>query len=221
MSLADNLGDIYLIRNLVTNKSYVGQVAHWVRAGVDIDGNTKHVRKGVDIRIRNHFNYATNNGSKINDHPKLYNAIRKYGVPSFASIRLETCPVEMLNEREMHWIRVFDSVNNGYNVTYGGQDRRPADVEKISKIVTDLWSNPEYREMQLSKKKRNNSLPHCINPVGKKVTGYNVKFQRNGVLYYKTFGVKEYKHLTLEQRLEEAIKWRDMKMIEANHGNNL
>jgi group I intron endonuclease len=212
MSRPTDYGDIYLIRNIITNKSYVGQVLHWIKC------KQTFVQKGWKVRVRNHFSYATNNGAKSHEHPKLYSSIRKYGVKSFVAIKLETCTGVMLNERESWWIKVFDCIEHGYNITHGGQDRRPMDVAKVSAIVTNLWKDKEYRDMQLSKKKRkekNSGLPHCINPVGTNgVTGYNVLFHRGGVRYSHTFGVSKYGHISLEERLEWAIEWRDLKLEE-------
>ncbi len=58
---------------------------------------------------------------------KFYSAVRKYGLESFEYEVLFESPllpiVELnllLNEKEKHFIQMFDSFNNGYNLTLGG-----------------------------------------------------------------------------------------------------
>ncbi len=52
--------------------------------------------------------------------PKIYNALKKYGVAQFDKVVLEECSPEHLNEREAYWISQYDSIRNGYNLTAGG-----------------------------------------------------------------------------------------------------
>jgi group I intron endonuclease len=58
---------------------------------------------------------------------KFYSAIRKYGLESFEyevlfeSVLLTNDELNiLLNEKEKHFIQMFDSFNNGYNLTLGG-----------------------------------------------------------------------------------------------------
>ena len=43
--------------------------------------------------------------------------MRKYGLENFTFEVLEECDAAALNERELYWIRKYDSYNNGYNAT--------------------------------------------------------------------------------------------------------
>ena len=55
---------------------------------------------------------------------KLYNAMLKYGVDKFYVETLEeNIPLEQLNEKEIWYIDHYDSFNNGYNSTRGGDGR--------------------------------------------------------------------------------------------------
>ena len=91
-------GVIYLITNTLNGKNYVGKT-----------------KQKLEKRITQH-KYDSRKG-----RPGLGAAIRKYGWENFSVEVLETCPVEMLNEREMFWIRELNSkAPNGYNLTDGG-----------------------------------------------------------------------------------------------------
>lgn len=47
--------------------------------------------------------------------------MRKYGINNFHIIEIEECNNDNLNEREKYWIKYYNSVENGYNATYGGE----------------------------------------------------------------------------------------------------
>ena len=53
----------------------------------------------------------------------LYRAMRKYGVGCFSIEAIETVETTTeLNDRERYWVQHYDSHNNGYNSTLGGED---------------------------------------------------------------------------------------------------
>ena len=55
---------------------------------------------------------------------KIYNAINKYGAENFYVETLEeNIPIEELDEKEIEYIAKYDSYNNGYNSTPGGDGR--------------------------------------------------------------------------------------------------
>lgn len=76
-----------------------------------------------------YIGYSTNINKRINDHisqlmlnkhsnEKLQSAYNKYGKPIFEV--LEYCDSKFLTEKEIYWIEQFDSFNNGFNLTNGG-----------------------------------------------------------------------------------------------------
>lgn len=94
---------IYMIRNKINDKKYIGQ--------------------SVDIwyRYRNHLSESYNrNCNKKAYNMAIHKAIRKYGENNFEIIVLEECSEEKLDEREIYWIDYYDTYNNGYNQTIGG-----------------------------------------------------------------------------------------------------
>lgn len=93
---------IYKIENLKNRKKYIGQ-------SINIEKRWKH-----------HINTAFNSKNK-NYNNALYCAFRKYGVDSFKFTIIEICDKSNLNEREKYWIKYYNSYNDGYNMTEGGE----------------------------------------------------------------------------------------------------
>lgn len=101
---------IYLIRNKINGKVYVGQSTNIHRRWME------HLRSGQPELY-----------SKKNERDSttpIHLAMQKYGIENFVLITLEECPREELNDREKFWIKQFDSTNkkNGYNIGQGGQN---------------------------------------------------------------------------------------------------
>lgn len=97
-----NYSGIYLLRNTINDKVYVGQA-----------GNIYH-RIFEHLRARN---------SILKN--KLYRASAKYGWDAFTCELLEKVDEpELLNERETFWIQHFHAHVNGYNICeFGGVTR--------------------------------------------------------------------------------------------------
>lgn len=89
---------IYMYTNRVNGKKYVGKSTNIeARQG-------KHRRNAKDGR-----------------ESYFYRAIRKYGLEQFDFEVLEECPEEELNEREKHYIELYNTLYpGGYNLTEGG-----------------------------------------------------------------------------------------------------
>ena len=100
---------IYKIENLVNGKVYIGQSADMKRRWSD------HKRM---------FNHKDDGSLKYN-YP-LYCAFRKYGEQNFSFEIIEECDEEELNEKEICYIKKYNSYvrwnnSNGYNQTIGGE----------------------------------------------------------------------------------------------------
>ena len=98
------VGNIYIIKNKINNKVYIGQTTMTVHE-----------------RFMTHLKPCT---QKIKRNYKLYNAISKYGRENFYVETLENnVPLDELNEREIDYIALYDSYYHGYNSTKGGDGR--------------------------------------------------------------------------------------------------
>ena len=113
---------IYKITNLINNLIYVGQA------------------RDIKTRWRNHrTDYLGRNTVDYNN--PLYKDMRLYGLNNFSFEILEECLVSELDKKEKYWISYYDSFNNGYNRTEGGQNAPHAikmTDEIFNNIVNDL-----------------------------------------------------------------------------------
>ena len=95
-------GFIYKITNKVNGKSYIGQTIQ-------------------NVKERFYQHCATKCSQAILNMV-IHKAITKYGKSNFTIEVIEEVESANLNDRERYWIRYYDSYNNGYNSTEGGQD---------------------------------------------------------------------------------------------------
>ncbi len=73
-------------------------------------------------RMRQHKRLSWIDSKKNQVCPKLCNAVKKYGWENMKVVKLAehiSCPVQ-LDKMEIMFINQFDSMNNGYNCTSGG-----------------------------------------------------------------------------------------------------
>lgn len=71
-----------------------------------------------------------------NENRHLYNAMNKYGSEHFFITQIEEINNTLLSEREKYWIKYYDSYNNGYNCTRGGDGSYYADYN----YIYELWN---------------------------------------------------------------------------------
>lgn len=67
----------------------------------------------------------------------LYKAMRKYGIEHFTIIEVEQINDNLLNEREIYWIKYYNSYKNGYNMTEGGDGR----IQLNRNFIKEKWLN--------------------------------------------------------------------------------
>ena len=66
-------------------------------------------------------------------------AIKKYGIENFEFQIIEECPSEQLNDREKYWINFYDSYNNGYNRTIGGNSLKGENHPRAILTEKEVW----------------------------------------------------------------------------------
>lgn len=119
-----NISTIYKITNKINNKTYIGFDSNFPR------------------RIRQHYNH-----SKRGVVSDFYDDIRKYGWENFSkdilfqSFDREIC----LNEMEKHFIQEYNSKEDGYNRTTGGQGTFGSKRPK-----SDTWCKEHSQKMKKS-----------------------------------------------------------------------
>lgn len=98
------MGYIYCITNKINGKQYIGQTKH--------DDST---------RIKEHFQIAKHTNRNLH----LYNSIRKYGSDNFEiTILKDNLSEDELDKWEMYYIGKYNTFENGYNNTIGGDGVR-------------------------------------------------------------------------------------------------
>lgn len=124
---------IYKITNKVNGKVYIGQ-------SVNIKNRWKRHRKTP---------YDPND--KSYDLP-LYRAIRKYSLDNFSFEILEECNIEELNEKEIYWIKYYNTTNeeNGYNLKEGGEHCQPTNAKLSEQDVLIIKERLQKGETQES-----------------------------------------------------------------------
>ena len=108
-----NTSGIYKITNLITQQSYIGQSI-----------NLSH-------RLSEH--------RRCEGASYIHNAIKKYGLENFSFEVIEYCDQQLLNEREQYWVAYYDSYNNGYNMTIGGDAMANHPIQAV--VQYDLQGN--------------------------------------------------------------------------------
>ena len=150
---------IYMHKNLINNKVYIGQTNQTLTA-------------------------RCKNGEGYIDSPKFYNAIQKYGWNNFEHIILEKdiVSVDEADEKERYWIKYYNSIEDGYNISEGG-GKHPRGKEFAKRVsegqkenwVNNIqrkekarqkklkdWQNPDYRNKFLGSNNGNASKVKCI-----------------------------------------------------------
>jgi group I intron endonuclease len=102
------MGIIYIIRNLINNKSYIGQTK-------------TSLNKRWSGHLSSYKQYCNN--SKHGSSWALYGAMRKYSLYNLVINKLLVCNDDELDEYEIKYIKIFNSVvPNGYNIRTGGSN---------------------------------------------------------------------------------------------------
>jgi hypothetical protein len=122
-------GIIYCVEHAASGKKYVGQTrSHRLNHG-------RYRPFGAEGRFRDHVSCARCN-TKTDQCSALYNDIRLHGGDAFKFNQLEECDVEMLDQREKHWIAELSTLYpSGYNLTDGG---RKVSIIKCVGVSTPL-----------------------------------------------------------------------------------
>ena len=111
-------GIIYLIKNKVNGKCYIGQTQE--KNG--FDSRYSYSGEGIE-RVYNHHRYLKEHNKSYNKH--LLGSIEKHG---FEAFEVNKCldyafSLEELNIKEKVYIQLYNSLKNGYNETLGGEGK--------------------------------------------------------------------------------------------------
>ena len=107
------MGYIYLITNNINGKKYVGKT-----------------ELSVKKRWKQHIKDSKREKCEIRP---LYRAIRKYGENNFSICEIDTGHGNELSNKEQYWIQYYNTYEDGYNATLGGDGKVLLDYDEIIK----------------------------------------------------------------------------------------
>jgi group I intron endonuclease len=126
------MGYIYKITNNINDKCYIGQ--------------TQNIKLRFYEHIKNHQNQLM-----TRNHPKLYNAMRKYGIENFSfDVILQDVDNLEIDIWERIYIIFYDSKDNGYNCTDGGHTM----LGKVHREETKIKISNSLKGRQFSEESR-------------------------------------------------------------------
>lgn len=169
--------DIYIIKNKINNKVYIGQTVNPQQRWAQY---LSLVRKKPDTQV-------------------ITKAMKRYGVENFSLEILES-NIENFDEREKYWIQYYNSiVPNGYNVAPGGKGSgngvlsRSASI-KDPKILAELIDEIIQDEKTLKELAKKYNISYgVINEINQGHTYYNKN------LYYPLRKTKKYDEEFIKQ----------------------
>ena len=153
---------IYKIENKINGKVYIGQTI-----------------TPLNQRMSKHFSRART-GENLTG---IDAAIAKYGQENFNIEIIDTCEANQLDELERFYIAKYDSYNNGYNLTKGGQDglgsKLEIDIEQAYQIYLEEQSMKRAAERIGCSDK---TLSNYFQDNGKDTTIFQMKNAQNNLL---------------------------------------
>jgi group I intron endonuclease len=182
--MGKQFGIIYKVINTINGKVYVGQTI-----------------KSLEGRRRAHIIEA--NGKRNNFY--FHNAIKRYGLKNFNWETIEFCDSkEEMDEMEFHYIKQYNSKDDGYNLTYGGGG------------MVGFKFNVEQR-LKLSKIRKGRKMPEEARI--KLILNHADFSGENNPMYGVTSPMKG-KHHTIETKLKISNNLKGKKFTD-KHKNKL
>lgn len=123
-----DVGKIYIVRNTVNDKVYIGQTICPIKE-----------------RFGHHLSAAY---TRTKSTRKFYNAIRKYGKDKFYVELIEdNIPIGKLDEKEIYYIEQYDSYNKGYNSTIGGDGAIIHSLKDKEDLINEFNNGVSFAQM--------------------------------------------------------------------------
>jgi len=198
----DKLGNIYLIKNLLNEKQYVGCTISTIKK-----------------RFEEHAWRCINSDSNT----KFCNSIKKYGYENFDIVLLEKCEVGVIYEREKYYIEKYNTFKEGLNSTIGGEGclgyvHSNEIREKISKKLKDGRSHKgktyedlygDRKDIEIENRKIGVKLSWDKLTEDKK--NERVEKSKNKLRDKSKYGLKLIKEI--KNKFQEGLKVKDIKIL--------
>lgn len=189
---------VYMATNKINGKEYIGQTVG-----------------DIGQRRRSHMCSSLNK----KDGAYFHNAIRKYGPENFDWEILHDgiTNIDDLNKMEIYYIGYYDTFNNGYNLTVGGEGsvgHRPSKETKEKTSKTMSGENGYWYGKSFSEEHKKSLVEACKY----RVYGKDAPNARSVIIENLYFGTMDeassyvgIKRLTLSRRIKHKTKWLNYK----------
>lgn len=153
---------IYKITNKINGKCYIGKTIQ----------NFEQYKK---------YHIATSKNKKHKTYNKvLYKAFRKYGINNFEWEIITQCnALDELNKNEIYYIEYFDSINNGYNLTSGGDGgaiNLGKSIATKNKTYEEIYGEEKAKELKEIRRKKLLGNKFGEKTKGKKLGSFEKRF---------------------------------------------
>lgn len=140
------IGCIYIIKNKINNKVYIGQTS-----------------QGIENRWKQHTKPSAIKSEKY----AIYRAMNKYGVENFYYEVLEdNIPYEELDDREQYYIEKYDSYKYGYNSTTGGDGKVINKITDVDDIIEKLHKGEMIKDIAKDYDVHTNTIRRTLQAYG-------------------------------------------------------
>jgi group I intron endonuclease len=208
---------VYIIKNKINNLVYVGV---------------------TKVNINARFHQHTKPSTLIKRNYKLQKAIKELGVENFYCELLEEIDEKEMFDKEVYYIKKYDSFHNGYNSTPGGKGGKIiVDEKDVKNVVNSYLNNFNIKELALK-------YNVCEETIKRLLSAHNIEIKKklktkSGYIYndsVRTFDSKEekenlisdydsgmtYKELALKYNVDERTigrKLKSFKIVRRGKGN--
>lgn len=174
---------VYKITHIASGKSYIG------------------ISKNIERRWIQHKSWA-NTGKR---RSAIYAAFQKYGIDAFSWQIIEQCQPDQLEIREQHWIAVFDTFRNGYNLTAGGEYNKELS-EESRKRMSDAHKGKKQSEELIAKRIKRGENHYGFGKTRNDETKRKISEKLTGLKQSDETKEKRSKSLTGRKMSSEAVE---------------
>lgn len=132
----------------------------------------------------------------------LYNSLLKYNPINFKYEILDLCETQIeMDNKECFYIELYDSVNNGYNLTFGGKSSG-----KLSKQMKENMSKAKKKYFQTHENNRKGKIQS--EETKRKISETKKYKFSNGLTIHNCTGIKVSKEIIEKRRLKNLQNGR-------------
>lgn len=108
--------------------------------------------RNIENRFKDHRTSLKRKPTDKRSKSPMYDDMRLYGLGVFEFEVLEECSLEQLDEREEHYISLYDAANNGYNRSVKSVAMRDENIKN------QIWNDEARKKQGERMKVRNNKM---------------------------------------------------------------